>query len=470
MNKHVEDKISRIINNLRASTGFTGKFGVPQHLFDRMAFYNTPGVSIAVINDFDIDWAQGFGVRDVRSPTKVTTQTLFQAGSISKAIFALAVMRLVQEGRLDLNEDINRYLSTWKVPANSGWQPKINLRQILSHTAGLTVHGFPGYQSSTSLPTVAQILNGESPANTAKIEVNILPGIQYRYSGGGTTVAQHLLTDLFNRPFPKIMNELLLGPLELCHSTFEQPLSGKWAKHAATAHPYKSIPLKGKFHTYPEMAAAGLWTTPTDLATVGVELLKILNNKKQDGLLSRETIENMFTPQLSDQKVGEGEYAGLGFFCNGKDGSFYFEHGGWDEGFIAYMRFYKNLGKGAVIMINSNEGNRLVNEILRAIAQEYEWPEVIPPEKKPISLTNNNRYTGTYVTNSGMIFQVGITEGDLMLQFAEQPPLKIFPLSETLFFTHALNAEVCFEMDDSGDVAALLFIQKPREIKATKKP
>jgi len=466
MAKHIDNRIKHIINNLLPTTGLDGKFSPPQTLHNRLAYYHTPGVSIAVINDFEIEWAQGFGLRDARYRRKVTTETLFQAGSISKPIFGLAVMRLAQDGRLNLDEDIHHYLSSWRVPTNEGWQPRINLRHLLSHTAGLTVHGFPGYQASEKLPTVTQILNGEYPANTAKVEVNILPGTQFRYSGGGTTVAQQVLVDVLKKPFPQIMRESVFEPLGLSNSTYEQPLPGSWAKRAATAHPWKGIPLKGKFHIYPEMAAAGLWTTATDLARVGVELLQVLHARRAPILLSQAMIGSMLRPQLAHQKVGEDEFVGLGFFCNGKEEGFRFGHGGWDEGFVAQMRFYKDIGKGAVVMINSNEGYPLLDEIMRALAQEYEWPDALPKEKKPASLANLHEYTGLYATQTGTQFQVHIVDGSLVLQHGQQTPLPIFPSSEAEFFTKALNATIRFEKDDQARVVALTISQEGNQIKA----
>ena len=466
MEKLNENRIISILNNLLPSTGLDGKFNSPQTLTNRMAHYHTPGVSIAVINDFEIEWAQGFGVCDARFNNKVTTETLFQAGSISKPIFALGVMRLAQEGQVCLDEDIHHYLTSWRVPTNQGWQPKITLRQLLSHTAGLTVHGFPGYQTSETLPTVNQILNGEPPANSAKVEVNILPGTQFRYSGGGTTVAQQLLVDLLQMPFPKIMHGLILGPLEMTRSTYEQPPQKRWKK--ATAHPWKGIPLKGKFHVYPEMAAAGLWTTATDLAKVGVELLKVLHKKKQPSLLSKETIESMLNPQLDHQKMAEDDFVGLGFFCSGKEDEFNFGHGGWDEGFVAKMRFHKNLGKGAVVMINSNEGYLLLDEIMRAIAQEYNWPNAFPKEKIPASLASLHDYSGLYSTKTGMEFRVSVMNDSLMLHYGQQPPLPIFPLSEVEFFTKTINAGIRFEKSDRGSVVSITVNQAGNQMKADK--
>ena len=468
MNQHTVSRVKRITNNLLPTTGLAGQFGPPQGLPERLAYYHTPGVSIAVINDFEVEWAQGFGVSDARYENKVTTRTLFQAGSISKPVFALGVMRLVQAGQLSLDEDINRYLSSWRVPANAGWQPTITLRRILSHTAGLTVHGFPGYQASEALPSVSQILNGELPANTAKVEATILPGLQFRYSGGGTTVAQQAVVDLLQKPFPQIMRELILEPFGLTHSTYLQPLPKRLAKNAATAHPWKGIPLKGKFHTYPEMAAAGLWSTSTDLAKVGVELLQVLHARKANNLLTKDTLEAMLRPQLDTQTAGTGDYVGLGFFCNGSGDDFYFGHGGWDEGFVADMRFYMNLGQGAVVMINSNEGHPLIGELMQAIAREYEWPNASSKTKVATNLENSQAYTGLYSAKAGTQFRVSLMGGGLVLQTGQQPPLPIFPSSEVEFFATAVNTSLRFEKDDKARVVSLTISQDGHQITADK--
>jgi CubicO group peptidase (beta-lactamase class C family) len=259
----VEHRIERIIKGVIPDSPVEGELGTPRPLHERMAYHRTPGVSIAVINGFEIEWARGFGVCEAGTSRGVMPATLFQAGSISKPIFALAVMRLVQEGRLDLDEDVNRYLTFWQVPATGPWQPRVTLRQLLSHTAGTTIHGFPGYQVSEPQPTLTQVLNGEAPANTGRVQVNFLPGLQFRYSGGGTTVAQQVVVDQLKRPFPDIMHSLVLDPLGMADSTYEQPPPAERAAQAATAHPGNNIPLLGKYHVYPEMAAEGLWTTPT---------------------------------------------------------------------------------------------------------------------------------------------------------------------------------------------------------------
>lgn len=465
MSNPVEQRIERVIHNLLPESALEGKFGPPKTLSEQLAFYHTPGISLAVLNDFGIEWARGFGVCQAGIANTVTPTTLFQAGSISKPIFALAVMRLVEEGRLDLNENVNNYLTSWRVPAIGDWQPRITLRQLLSHTAGLTVHGFRGYQISEPLPTPLQVLEGEPPANSAKVEVNILPGLQFRYSGGGTTIAQQLVVDVLGQPFPEIMRRLVLDPLGMTDSTYEQPLPSTWSARAATAHPSKDIPLNGKHHLYPEMAAAGLWTTATDLAKVGVELAKVLRGEPST-LLSKENVQAMLRPQLVDQQMGEGDYFGLGFYCQGKGDGFNFGHGGWDEGFVALMRIYPQLGKGAVVMLNSNEGYPILEEVMRAIAQAYDWPDVFPAEKPRLTLPQPESYSGEYRTKDGLQFIILQQAGNVFLQFEQQPRLPLFANSELEFITQLLNLKVSFEKDDQSQITALTLNQAGKQIRA----
>ena len=469
MSALTDQRMERVVANLVPATAFDGKFAPTAAIAARQAYYHTPGVSIAVIDDYQVAWAAGFVVIETGSTVQVTPTTLFQAGSVSKPIFALAVMRLVQDGMLDLDEDVNRYLSSWRIPANEDWQPRITLRQLLSHSAGLTVHGFPGYNSKEALPSVVQILNGEAPANTPKVEVNIIPGLQFRYSGGGMTVAQQVLVDMLGKPFVDIMQELVLAPLGMSESSYAQPLPAERAEHAATGHPAKGIPLAGKWHCYPEIAAAGLWTTATDLAHAGVELMHVFTAKRSSRLLDKQTILEMLSPQLADQTAGKASsYYGLGFSCDGKDAGFHFHHNGWNQGFTAQMRFYPNLGKGAAIMVNSNQGYPMTDEVIRAIAREYQCPGIFPETKSPCSLKNLDDYTGNYVTSSGVPVEVSINEGHLQMQLANQPPLRLSPTSELEFTIPAPNARVSFARDDSTRINALTITQQWQQTKALK--
>src|SRR5512139_1842453 len=257
------------------------------NLSERMQHYHVPGVSIALIDRETIS-AQGFGVQQAGDDSPVTTQTRFQAASISKPVSALAVLSLVQNGTLDLDVDVNTYLHSWQVPENEHTREhKVTLRGLLSHTAGLTVHGFPGYAAGETVPSLRQILDGEPPANTQPVRVETAPGSQYSYSGGGYTVMQLLVEDVTGLPFPAWMRSTVLDPLQMGHSTFEQPLPAHYAEEAATAHYGDGRPIDGKWHTYPEMAAAGLWTTPSDLARFIMELSASYTGKT-NRVLSRE--------------------------------------------------------------------------------------------------------------------------------------------------------------------------------------
>jgi CubicO group peptidase (beta-lactamase class C family) len=440
----IQKRIERVVQGLLPRTAITDRYGAPASLSDRMAFHHAPGVSIAVVNGFELEWACGFGVREKGKPEPVTPATLFQAGSISKPIFALAVMRLVQEGKLDLDEDVNRRLTSWKIPASGSWQPRITLRQLLTHSAGLTVHGFPGYGVEEPVPTVVDLLSGRPPANTGPVQVNILPGVQFRYSGGGTTVAQQLVVDVLGKPFPQIARELVLDPLGMVHSTYEQPLPPERAASAATAHPWKSRPLPGRWHIYPEMAAAGLWTTASDLARAGLELQRALRGDPTR-LLKRETVAEMLKPQI-------GEDMGIGFFLEGEGDDMRFGHGGWDEGFVALATFSKNHGTGAVIMLNSNEGDPLMGEILRAIAREYTWPGYFPPapETSQVAGAALDALAGEYETASKLRFTVARQGESLLLTVGSQPPLALVPQSDTSFLLGPLNGKVSFEKDAQG--------------------
>lgn len=450
----IEQRLERVINGLLPQTPFENQYGAPASLKNRMAYYYTPGVSIAVIKDYKIEWARGFGVREHTKPTPITQNTLFQAASISKPVFATAVMRLVQEGRLNLDEDINTYLMNWKVPKNGEWQPRITLRQLLSHTAGLSQPSFPGYLRSQKLPTVLDILNGQQPANTQQVVVNILPGIQMRYSGGGTMVAQQLVTDVLKKPFADIMDEIVLTPLGLKNSTYQHPLPKQHEKMAATGHYQNNIPINGKWYVYPETAAAGMWTTPSDLAKFGLELQRAFKGSSK--FLTKESFTQMAMPGVS-------ENMGLGFFLAGHGENTRFFHTGSNEGFKADAVFYKNLGLGAVIMINSNSGE-LMFEIERAIAKEYAWPGYFADEKKQITLSKGilKSLQGSYLAKGNAKYEIAIADDKIYLKLDGQPALELIPQSSTQFFIRSLNSTITI---DKGEMTIL---QNGNETKAKK--
>src|ERR1051325_5262349 len=230
----LEGEIKRVETGLIAP--FTVKGEPGWSIEERMKFYKVPGLSVAVIKDFKIAWAKGYGVKDVGTKEPITTETLFQAGSISKSVNATIAMKKVEQGKIALDDNINDKLVSWKLPENElTAKSRVTLRKILSHTAGTTVHGFPGYAITDKLPTLPQILDGMAPANTAPIRVDLAPGTQFRYSGGGITISQLALMDIEKKPYPQIANETVLKPLNMTNSTYSQPLPPSWRSTAPTA-------------------------------------------------------------------------------------------------------------------------------------------------------------------------------------------------------------------------------------------
>ncbi|MDQ6906936.1 MAG: serine hydrolase [Chloroflexota bacterium] len=429
--------------------------GVP--LSERMAFYGVPGVSIAVINDYQLEWAQGYGVREAGEPSPVTPESLFQAGSVSKPVAAVMALQLVCAGQLDLDADVNDSLRSWKIPANGSWQPRVTLRHLLSHSGGVTVHGFPGYRRDGAIPSLTQVLRGEHPANTPPIRVDAVPGAQFRYSGGGTTVCQQLLIDVTGKSFPQLARERVFAPLGMGDSTYEQPLPASRWDRAVAGHRTGGGVVEGKWHVYPEMAAAGLWTTPSDLARLVVDIQATVAGKP-DTLLSREMVDEMLTLQV--------ESRGLGFALAGSGADARFLHGGDDQGFTCRLVAYRARGLGAIVMTNSDEGVPLLDEIFAAIAAEYAWPGYLPetPTRASVAAVTLDHYAGVYALLPGFTLTVTRADDTLSVEPTGQSPLIFVPESETTFFNDAVDTKLSFVTTDVGVVASVRFQQNGREI------
>jgi CubicO group peptidase (beta-lactamase class C family) len=326
-----------------------------------------PGLNIAVIRDFEIHWTRGYGVADVVTGAPATQDTLFQAASISKPVTAMAIMKAVQEGRFSLDDDVNRHLTSWKVPPSehTARQP-VTLRGLLSHTSGTDDgFGFPGYKPGTPVPTLVQILNGEKPSNVGPVRMGRPPLTAAKYSGGGVTLAQLLLTDVLKRPFPDVLRQWVLQPAGMKNSAFEQPLSPERDRNAARGHDRAGAARDVKWHVYPELAAAGLWTTAADLARFGIELQKSLQGLS-NRVISRTTAVEMASP------VGAGPF-GLGVQISMDGQGWYLSHGGSNWGFQCLLLVHKLKGYGFAVMTNSDSGGRLAAELRERVAYAYKW-------------------------------------------------------------------------------------------------
>lgn len=331
-----------------------------------MERHDVPGASLAVIQDYRVLWAEGFGRRVAKNDQPVLPTTLFQAASVSKPITALAVMKLAEQGRLDLGEDVNRRLKSWRLPDSPLARDRpVTLRHLLSHTAGLTVHGFPGYAAGAQVPSLVQILDGVPPVNTRPIRVDVKPGYLFRYSGGGYCVTQQLLIDVTGLPFPDLMRSQVLEPLGMTHSTYEQPLPEALLERAAFGHREHAAVVPGNYHIHPEMAAAGLWTTPGDLALAVIDVARSAA-RGEGKLLAHSAADEMLTIQKSR--------CGLGFFVEGQGRKLSFSHGGANEGYRCHLICYPATGQGLVIMTNSDQGDRMFADVIKLAAKLYAWP------------------------------------------------------------------------------------------------
>jgi CubicO group peptidase (beta-lactamase class C family) len=371
-------------------------------LAERMRHHRVEAVSVAVVRDFRVLWVDARGLADRETGRAATAATRFQAASISKPVTAAAVMRKVQAGELSLDADVNDYLRSWRLPANElTARRQVSLELILSHGAGLTVHGFPGYAAGEAVPTLPQVLDGIPPANSAAVRVDVEPGTRSIYSGGGYTIAQLVLTDRFGAPFPDLMRSLVLAPAGMADSTFEQPLPP--GEPAAAGYRGDGSPVPGKRHTYPELAAAGLWTTAEDLAHFAIAVQRSLRGDA-GSLLARETAVRMVTPRI-------GEF-GLGFHAEWHGGEAYFGHNGANEGFQAVLLAHRDKGCAVAVMTNSDNGVALAMEIVRGVARAERWDGYLPPPPRVMALPASDleAIAGRYAVNGDEVVVIEVSD------------------------------------------------------------
>jgi len=414
-----------IENSLIKSVQVKGETVKKFNIYDRMKHYNVPGVSIAVVENGKIKWAKGYGLANTKDSTKVDTETLFQAGSISKPVAALSALKLMEDGAVEFDKDVNVYLKNWQIPENEFTKDeKVTLERLLTHTAGMTVHGFPGYTQKDNFPEIIDVLNGDG--NTSKIYVDTKPGTIWRYSGGGYTVMEKVVEDVSGMSLEDYMEQNILSPIGMKNSTYEQPISEKYQKNISAAYYQDGSLIEGLWHNYPEQAAAGLWTTPTDLALYCIEVQQILKGKS-DGILSKETIEKMLTKHKNDW--------GLGPSLSYEKDSLVFGHGGKNAGFTNNMSAYAHLGHAVIVMTNADNGGQLAREIELGIFDHYNWPIRKPREIATIDLSQEElkKFTGKYeLKQQNLIVELQLVNGKLYAE-ALGEEYTFLPMTETRF-------------------------------------
>jgi len=434
--------VARIEADLQPSLVIEGRAREPQTILERMEHHGVPGMSVAFFSDGEIQWTRQYGLAEVSTARPVAADTRFQAASISKPVAATVALRLVDEGLLDLDSDINEKLTSWLVPANefTAAEP-VTLRGLLTHTAGLTVHGFPGYGLDEVVPTTVEVLEGLG--NTDPVRVDLEPRTQWRYSGGGYTVMQLLVTDVTGVSFPDLMAARVLQPLGMTSSRYEQPLSAELRPIAAVGYRGDGGEVDGQYHTYPEMAAAGLWTTPSDLARWAMAL-QAAHRGQAHPVLAAAMTTAMLTPDLNGQGLGPGL----------RVGGAYFGHGGANEGFRCDLMAQLDGTQGVAIMTNSDNGSAVIAELRLTIAREYGWEGVEPTVKSVVELGDEAlaRYAGSYRAE-GVPGDVEIViEGETLVAVLTGSGQRVVFLaeSETEFFDAEDGTPMLFEVDASG--------------------
>ncbi len=462
------ERLKRIETSVQPFEELPDRHGEQLSIQEVMDHLLVTGCSLAIIEDGRIVAAEGYGVTSPNDGAPVTSSTIFQACSISKAAAGAGAMRLVQEGYLALDEDINDYLTSWQVPANNGWQPRVTLRHLLTHSAGFNYCWFPGYKRGAPTPTALQTVRGEPPANTPAIQVVGIPGAEFRYSGAHYAVLQLVMEEVTGEAFPDLMRRLIFDPLGMQDSSYDQSFPGTRPDGVALGHDAAGVPLHGGWHVQPEYAGAGLWTTPGDLCGLALEVQAAWAGRPSQ-ILSKETAAEMLT-------LGPGE-RGLGWQMRTVDDRLWFGHGGDSIGYKCLLLADTERGRGAAIMTNGDGGWLVHRRILSAIAREYGWPAEIAltdgqnfHAPRPTGWIPDARFlrsaTGDYHLETGLRLRIEVDEEGLLLRADGQAPMCLTPVADATFVAAHANVTLTFELNADGVINTFRFRQFGDEIAA----
>lgn len=355
-----------------------GRFEGEHTLEERMRHHRVPGVAVALIDGYELQWAEAWGVLDAASGEPITDETLFEAASTTKVATATALLHLVEEGLIPLDRDVNEILRGWSVPASPLKESEpVTVRRLLSHTAGISrpEGGFdvvPG-----EVPTLLDVLRGEEPALNEALRVESVPGSAHQYSNFGFILLQKIIEDASGRAYEDVMQREVFDPLAMRQSSFEPNMGGWQGPPRPSHHDSEGQPQASDVH--PAALAHGqLWTTPSDLARLTASLMASAAGR-EGALLEADTARLALTEVRA---IEPGPHAGLssqglGVFILDTPSGPGFCHPGFNSpGTTSFLIGFPSVGKGAVVMTNGAMGLNLSFEILSGIAREYSWPRL----------------------------------------------------------------------------------------------
>lgn len=416
---------------------------------ERMKHYGIPGASIAIIHEGKIAWTKGYGVVDKENRTPVTTQTLFQAGATSMPVTAYGALRLAEANALSLDENVNGYLKSWKVPENEfSKEGHVTIRNLLNHSAGIHPRGTGSYAINADIPSLGEILNGIPPASNEPVTVNKVPGESVRFAYASYVPLQQLMLDVEGENFPEIMHEYVLEPLEMNNSTYNQTLTPAQLEKTATGYLQDGSMVKGRRHIYPVMASNGLWTTAGDYAKFITHVLQ-----------SRNLAALMGTP-YDVHNDGWSFTLGLGFQLLNREGDIYFRHHGWNRGFYAEIAAHRDKGYGVVVLTNSTfpEFNA---EVMRAVAMAYDWSNYVPVHQKlEIEQALVEEVEGRYQSDTEI---VKIYQKDNQLFYKNilsEEGTELIKVSDSLFVRRNSSEFIQFKKDPENGILNLQFLNR----------
>jgi len=449
--RSASQRMEAVQNHLTRYVVIRDSRDAPMNLISQMKALGVPAVSIAAIRNGRIDWARAYGVSSIEG-APVSTETLFGAASISKPVTALGVLKLVEEGKIDLDANVNTYLKRWKIPDNQlTAQQKVTVRELLNHTSGIGTHNGDIYDPSAPIPTLVQLLEGEKPARSPPVRVESIPGTEFAYSNGGYLVLSLLIEDVTGESFAEYMRRTVLDPIGMKHSTFDAPLPLEWRARAATAYGEDgkwAVP-PAKFVS-PNLAAGGLWSTPTDLAKLLLEVQREYEGESHK-VLHQQAMRLMLSPGMGP---ASSRRWGLGFEVSGSTENPYIRHEGsayFQDDMVEYLH-----GNGIVVMTSGGGGGALEDEVMRSAGTVYDFPDFKSIEHSVVDVQASvlHDYVGTYdyvkVALNGDHLTAEIPTG--------LPAARLYPESRTRFFILDGPQELSFILDSQQNVTGLEFI------------